>query len=54
MTYREAHLAMEKLADTGKVVGIDLVEVNPVMDEYNRTAGVGTDLLLSAVGKQIL
>ena len=54
MTYREAHLAMEKLADTGKVIGIDLVEVNPVMDEYNRTAGVGTDLLLSAVGKQIL
>ena len=54
MTYREAHLAMEKLADTGKVVGIDLVEVNPVMDEYNRTAGVGTDLLLSAVGKRIL
>jgi len=54
MTYREAHLAMEKLADTGKVIGIDLVEVNPVMDEYNRTAGVGTDLLLSAVGKRIL
>jgi len=54
MTYREAHLAMEKLDDTGKVIGIDLVEVNPVMDEYNRTAGVGTDLLLSAVGKRIL
>src|SRR5688572_27211748 len=54
MTYREAHLAMEMLADTKKVIGIDLVEVNPVMDEHNRTAGVGTDLLLSAVGKQIL
>ena len=54
MTYREAHLAMEMLADTGKVIGIDLVEVNPVIDEHNRTAGVGTDLLLSAVGKQIL
>ena len=54
MTYREAHLAMEMLADTGKVIGIDLVEVNPVLDEHNRTAGVGTDLLLSAVGKQIL
>jgi len=54
MTFREAHLAMEMLADTGRLVGIDLVEVNPVLDEHNRTAGVGTDLLLSALGKRIL
>jgi arginase len=54
MTYREAHLAMEMLADTGHVIGIDLVEVNPVLDQYNRTAGVATDLLLSALGKRIL
>ena len=54
MTYREAHLAMEMLADTGRVIGIDLVEVNPVLDEYNRTAGIATDLLLSALGKRIL
>ena len=54
MTYREAHLAMEMLADTGHVIGIDLVEVNPVLDKYNRTAGVATDLLLSALGKRIL
>ena len=54
MTYREAHLAMEMLADTGRIVGIDLVEVNPVLDEHNRTAGVGTDLLLSALGKRIV
>ena len=54
MTYREAHLAMEMLADTGRVIGIDLVEVNPVLDEHNRTAGIGTDLLLSALGKRIL
>jgi arginase len=54
MTYREAHLAMEMLADTGRVIGIDLVEVNPVLDEYNRTAGIGTDLLLSALGKRIV
>ena len=53
-SYREAHLAMEMLADTGKVVGIDLVEVNPVLDTHNRTAGVATDLLLSALGKRIL
>jgi arginase len=54
MSYREAHLAMEMLADTSRVVGIDLVEVNPVLDEYNKTAGIGTDLLLSAVGKRII
>jgi arginase len=54
MTYREAHLVMEMLADTGRVVGIDLVEVNPVLDEHNRTAGMGTELLLSALGKRIL
>jgi arginase len=54
MSYREAHLAMEMLADTGRLVGIDLVEVNPVLDEHNRTANVGTDLLLSALGKRIL
>ena len=41
MTYREAHLAMEMLADTGKFIGIDLVEVNPVLDEHNRTAALG-------------
>jgi arginase len=54
MTFREAHLAMEMLADTGKLIGIDLVEVNPVIDEHNRTAGVAADLLLSALGKRIL
>ena len=54
VTYREAHLAMEMLADTGKIIGIDLVEVNPVLDERNLTAGVGTEMLLSALGKQIL
>ncbi len=54
LTYREAHLAMEMLADTGKVIGIDLVEVNPVLDERNRTAEVAAELLLSALGKRIL
>jgi len=54
MTYREAHLAMEMLADSGKLVGLDLVEVNPVLDERNRTAELATELLLSALGKRIL
>ncbi|MBX3173763.1 MAG: arginase [Gemmatimonadaceae bacterium] len=54
MTYREAHLAMEVLADTGKLVGLDLVEVNPVLDERNRTAETACELILSALGKRIL
>jgi arginase len=54
ITYREAHLAMEMLADTGKLVGIDVVEVNPVLDEHNRTAEIACELILSALGKRIL
>ena len=54
MTIREAHLAMEMLADTGKLIGMDFVEVNPVLDERNRTAELATELILSALGKRIL
>ena len=54
MTYREAHLAMEMLADTGKLIGLDVVEVNPVLDERNRTAQIACELICSALGKRIL
>ena len=54
ITYREAHLAMEMLADTGRLVGLDLVEVNPVLDAHNRTAEIASELILSALGKRIL
>ena len=54
MTYREAHHAMEMLADSGRLIGLDLVEVNPVLDEHNRTAELGAQLVLSAFGKRIL
>lgn len=54
MTLREAHLAMELLADTGRIVGVDLVEVNPVLDTQNSTAEIGAQLVLSAFGKRIL
>lgn len=54
ITYREAHLVMEMIADTGKLAGMDLVEVNPVLDEHNRTAETATGLILSAFGKRIL
>lgn len=54
ISYREAHLAMEMLADTGKVVSAELVEVNPVLDHQNATARLGVELLTSLLGKKIL
>ena len=53
-TYREAHLAMEILADHGGLLGLDLVEVNPILDEHNRTAELAVQLICSAFGKKIL
>lgn len=54
ITYREAHLLMEILADTGKVGSMDLVEINPILDERNKTAKLAVELTLSAMGKSIL
>jgi arginase len=54
LTYREAHLAMEILCDSGKLVGMEIVEVNPVLDIANQTAKLGVELVLSALGKRIL
>lgn len=54
MTFREAHLAMELVADTGRLAGLDVVEVNPVLDVQNRTAELAAQLALSAFGKRIL
>lgn len=53
-TYREAHLAMEIIADHGRMVSLELVEVNPVIDEHNRTADLAVELICSAFGKKIL
>ena len=53
-SYREAHLAMEMLADTGKVLSAELVEVNPILDHRNGTARLGVGLLTSLLGKKIL
>jgi arginase len=53
-TFREAHLAMETLWDTGRVVAVDLVEVNPVLDEVNHTAELAVGLMASAFGQRIL
>jgi arginase len=54
VTYREAHLAMEMLADTEAMVSLEIVEINPVIDEHNRTALLGVELVLSGLGKKIL
>jgi arginase len=53
-TYREAHLAMEMICDTGAMVSMEVVEVNPVIDEVNRTADLAVELIMSAMGKRIL
>jgi len=53
-TYREAHLAMEIIADHGGMLSFEIVEVNPVIDEQNRTADLAVELALSAFGKKIL
>jgi len=53
-TYREAHLAMEIIADHGRMLSFEIVEVNPVIDERNQTADLAVELALSAFGKKIL
>jgi arginase len=54
LTVREAHLLMEMLADDGRVCSLDLVEVNPILDDRNRTAEVAVDLTASLFGQRIL
>jgi arginase len=54
VTYREAHLAMEMIADTEAMVSLEVVEINPILDEHNRTALLGVELVLSGLGQKIL
>ena len=54
LTYREAHLAMEMICDSAKMLSLEIVEVNPVLDQANRTAVLGVGLVTSALGKRIL
>jgi arginase len=54
VTYREAHLAMEMIADSRAMVSLELVEINPVIDLHNTTALLGVELVLSGLGKKIL
>jgi len=54
LSYREAHLAMEKIADAGGMRSLEVVEINTALDVNNRTAELGVELVLSALGKTIL
>ncbi|HXO87253.1 MAG TPA: arginase [Candidatus Acidoferrales bacterium] len=54
VTYREAHLALEMIADSRTMVSFELVEINPVIDLHNTTALLGVELVLSGLGKKIL
>ena len=53
LTQREAHLICEMVAETGRLAGMDMVEVNPILDIQNQTARLAMDLILTALGKRI-
>jgi arginase len=53
LSYREAHLAMEKIAHTKQLVSMDVVEVNAILDRENATAKLAVELIMSALGKRI-
>ncbi len=53
-TYREAQLCMEMIADTGRMASMDVMELNPALDERNRTAELAVDLIESLFGKSTL
>ncbi|HET9588081.1 MAG TPA: arginase [Anaerolineales bacterium] len=53
LTYREAHLACEVVAETGKLIGMELVEVNPILDIQNQTAVLAVDFIRSALGSRV-
>ncbi|MFQ5843637.1 MAG: arginase [Planctomycetota bacterium] len=53
LTYREAHLACELVADTDRLISMEVVEINPILDERNLTAQVAVELVQSALGKRI-
>lgn len=54
ITFREAHLALEMLADSGVLTSLEFVEINPILDVRNRTSELAVGLILSALGKKIL
>ena len=53
LSYREAHLACEVVAETGKLIGMDMVEVNPILDVQNQTAIHAVEFIRSALGSRV-
>jgi arginase len=53
LTQREAHLACEMIAETNQLIGMDVVEVNPILDVHNQTAKLAVEFTLSALGRRI-
>ena len=54
LTYREAHLIMEEIAERGALSSLEVAEVNPILDDMNKGAQFAADLVASAMGKRIL
>jgi arginase len=54
LSYREAHLAMELVAEAGLATSLEVVEVNPILDRQNETAALAVELVASALGARIL
>ena len=54
VTQRESHLVMEHAAESGSMLGLEITEINPIVDERNRTAELAVELVLSALGKRIV
>jgi arginase len=53
-TLRESHLIMEHAAESGRLLGLEMTEINPILDDRNATARAAVDLALSALGKAVL
>ncbi len=54
LNFRECHLSMEMVAENGRMLGLEMTEINPILDIHNTTAQVAVDLALSALGKAVL
>ena len=54
LSYREAHLALELVAETASIDSLEIVEVNPIRDHENTTAGLAVELAASALGARII
>lgn len=54
VTYREAHLSMEMISDSGKLISMEVTEINPLLDQKNQTGNLAVEVILSAFGKRIL